>query len=158
MYVRRRIFQENDTILNRVKKVILENDQEQKPGFINGFYDRTANYNENTPPLYSKEARKKDMNIIKGIAPYGAVIGGTIGASIDGLNDGNEYDQVGNIAEPELTGNGLVIGAALGGIGSGAYGINRNHNFITKEKIKNVREYLKNNPPINFLKKTKEIK
>lgn len=108
---------------------------------INSFIDNAAN---GVTPSYTAAARAKDKNILTKVAPVGAAIGGIVGATVDGLHDGNTYDANGHIIEPEPTGNGLIAGAALGALGSTAYGVNRNHNFINKQNISGAYNTTKN--------------
>ena len=108
---------------------------------INSFIDNAAN---GITPSYTAAARAKDKNILTKVAPVGAAIGGVVGATVDGLHDGNTYDSNGNIQEPESTGNGLMTGASLGALGSTVYGVNRNHNFINKQNISGAYNTTKN--------------
>lgn len=65
-----------------------------------------------------------------------------VGGVTDGYWDGDSINDDGTI-DKEATGNGMVIGALAGGLGTLGYGLNNNHKVITKENLNKTKNFTK---------------
>lgn len=94
----------------------------------NKFFDNISNGQKNFD--YNEEKIKKDKNVLGFAGKVGVPAGMVVGGLADAVYDGNEYNLDGSVANPELTGNGAVIGGIIGGLGTAGYGLNNNHKII----------------------------
>ena len=105
----------------------------------NKFFDNIASGKSNVK--YNTKDFQKDKNIAKFSLKTG-MAGGILGGVTDGYWDGDSINDDGTI-DKEATGNGMILGALAGGLGTLGYGLNNNHKVITKENLNKTKNFTK---------------